>query len=351
MGDPGHGEEVGGVANRTPKLQPRLHEEDVASAAQSDRLPLAMSEVPPTSTPPPGSEELSEAGIPDGGLVADAPAAEHLPVHRTATRGKRLRALLTNVWVLGGTWVLAIIALIAVGSSAGIGIGAAAAGAIFLIALIVVFAIASSQAANDFYAAYAESRGLTRIGDKGSLPGVTPLLRKGDRRYTEEIFNGLLPGGLSGALALYTYEETSTDSKGNRQTTYYHYTVAVSQLPETAPFISELALQRRSGFRFMDKAEDVFRTRQRVEVESTVADKKFEIFTGKSDEMNRARQVFSPVFVAWLAEDAHENLAFELVAGAFVANSKGHLKTAEELDAFCEASALIARRLDEEACE
>jgi len=339
------------VSNSPRDLQPGLHEEDVNEAAGSDRLPLAMSEVPPASTPPPGSEELNDAGIPEGGLVADAPAPEHLPVHRSATRGKRLKALFTNVWVLGITFVLAIIALIAAGSSAGIGVGAAAGGAILLIAVIVVFVIASNQAANDFYTAYADSRGLTRIGGKGSLPPVTPLLQRGDRRYTDEIFNGLLPGGLSGALALYTYEETSTDSKGNRQTTYYHFTVAVSQLPETAPFISELALQRRSGFRFMDKAEDVFRTRQRVEVESTVADKKFEIFTGKSDDMNRARQVFSPVFVAWLAEDAHENLAFELNAGAFVANSKGHLKTAEELDAFCEASALVARRLDEEACE
>lgn len=310
-----------------------------------------MSEAPSESVPPPGARELNASGIPAGGLVADAPAPEHLPVHRTATRGKRFEALAKNVWVLGVTFVLAIVALIVAGTNAGVAVGAAAAGAVLMIAFLVVFAIASNQAANDFYAAYADSRGLQRVDEKSSLPPVTALLQKGDRRYTEEIFNGLLPGGLSGALALYTYEETSTDSKGNRQTTYYHFTVAVSQLPETAPFLSELALQRRSGFRFMDKAEDAFRTRQRVEVESTVADKKFEIFTGKSDDMNKARQVFSPVFVAWLAEDAHENLAFELSAGAFVANSKGHLKTAEELDAFCEAAALIARRLDEEACE
>jgi hypothetical protein len=39
------------------------------------------------------------------------------------------------------------------------------------------------------------------------------------------------------------------------------------------------------------------------------------------------------------------------VAGAFVANIKGHLKTAEELDAFCRDAAVIARRLNEEACE
>ena len=47
----------------------------------------------------------------------------------------------------------------------------------------------------------------------------------------EELFNGTLPGGLVGALAHYTYEEQSTDSKGNRETTYFHFTVAVTQLP------------------------------------------------------------------------------------------------------------------------
>ena len=44
-------------------------------------------------------------------------------------------------------------------------------------------------------------------------------------------------------------------------------------------------------------------------------------------------------------------IRFELMAGAFVANHKGHLKTADELDRFCKDAAAIARRLDEEACE
>jgi hypothetical protein len=222
---------------------------------------------------------------------------------------------------------------------------------VLVIALVVVWFIASGRAASDFFNAYADGRGLTRVGDRSSLPPVTDLLRKGDRRYTEELFNGTLPGGIVGSLALYTYEEISTDSKGNRQTTYYHFTVAVTQLPETAPFLSELALQRRFGFRFLDSAEDVFRSRQRVEVESELADKKFEIFTGKGDDMNRARQVFTPTFVVWLGEEAHEGIAFELSAGALVVNVKGHKKAAHELDAFCEGAAVVARRLHEEAVE
>ena len=165
------------------------------------------------------------------------------------------------------------------------------------------------------------------------------------------MFNGTLPGGVVGSLAHYTFEDKSQDSNGNESTTYYHFTIAVTQLPETAPFLSELAMQRRFGFRFLDSTEDVFRSRQRVEVESELADQKFEIFTGKNDEMNRARQVFTPTFIVWLGEEAHEGLAFELSAGALVVNAKGHLKTAPELDAFCEGAAVIARRVHEEAAE
>jgi hypothetical protein len=311
-----------------------------------------MSDTTPTSEPPPGAEELSEAGVPDGGLVTGGAEPALPPVSATATRGRRFGALFKNIWVLGLTWVLAIAALIA-GATAGgsIAIGGGGAALVLLLALLITFLIASNQAANDFFTAYAESRGLTRIAGKGSLPPVTPLLRRGDRRYTEEVFNGLLPGGLSGSLAHYTYEDTSTDSDGNRDTTYYHFTVAVSQLPETAPFLSELALQRRAGFRFLDGAEDVFRSRQRVEVESELADKKFEIFTGKSDSMVSARRVFSPTFIVWLGEEAHKGVAFELVAGAYVANTNGHLKTADALDSFCKDAAVIARRLNDEACE
>ncbi len=284
--------------------------------------------------------------------MSDAPTTPaQLPDDAKDTRGKHLRSMFTNVWLLGITWTLAIIVLIAVATQAGFAIGAGGAAVVLLIALIVVWVTATSRAASDFFTAYADRRGLTRIPGRSSLPPVTPLLSKGDSRYTQELFNGTLPGGVVGSLALYTYEEVSTDSKGNRQTTYYHFTIAVTQLPETAPFLSELAVQRRFGFRFLDSAEDVFRSRQRVEVESELADKKFEIFTGKSDEMNRARQVFTPTFIVWLGEEAHKAVAFELSAGALVVNQKGHLKTAQELDAFCEGAAVIARRLHEEAAE
>lgn len=303
------------------------------------------------SVPPPGAEQMGAAGVPAGGLTGETPRHDEIPDDANDTRGKHLRALARNKWVLGITWTVAIAALIVGTTQAGIGVGAAAVGVVLLVAAIVVFAIASKRAADDFFNAYAEGRGLTRVAQRASLPPVTPLLRKGDKRYTVEQFTGTLPGGLAGTLALYTYEEKTRDSKGREQTTYYKFTVALAQLPETAPFIGELAVQRRFGFRFLDGAEDIFRRRQRVELESEAADKRFEIFIGRNDDMVRARQIFSPTFIVWLAEEAHEKIAFELVGGALVVNVPGHKKSAHELDEFCEAAAVVARRLHDEAVE
>ena len=115
--------------------------------------------------------------------------------------------------------------------------------------------------------------------------------------------------------------------------------------------MQELFCQRRFGFRFMDSAEDVFRKRQRVEHESEAVDKKFEIFIGANDDMNRARQVLSPSFLVWLESHSPEAYAFELVAGSLVCNVKGHKKSAAELDMLCTASAAVARRLADEAAE
>jgi hypothetical protein len=246
---------------------------------------------------------------------------------------------------------LAGLALVGVGTQVNWGAGGGAAAGVIAIALIVVWAIANSRAHEDFFNAYAQGRKLIRIGGKSSLPPITPLLRKGDNRYAEQRFNGVLPGGMDGSLCLYTYEESSTDSDGNRQTTYVHYTIAMTQLPQAAAMIQELFCQRRFGFRFMDSAEDVFRRRQRVEHESEAVDKRYEIFIGAKDDVNMARQILSPAFLVWLDDHSPEAYAFELVAGSLVCNVKGHKKTSAELDELCEASAAVARRLSDEAAE
>ncbi len=293
------------------------------------------------SEPPPGAEPALD----------EAPAPAPIPDDAGDTRGRHLRRLATHpvTLILGGVLVAA--ALIGGAGAGNIAIGAAVAGGIVLLMVLIVWLLASGRASQDFFNAYAGGRGLTRIDGRSNLPPVTPLLQKGDKRYAEQRFNGVLPGGMDGSLCLYTYEDTTRDSDGDRQTTYIHYTIAMTQLPATAPLIQEIYCQRRVGFRFMDSAEDVFRRRQRVEHESEAVDKRYEIFIGAQDSMNRARQILSPSFLVWLDAHSPEAYAFELCAGTLVCNVKGHKKTAAELDALCQASAAVARRLAEEADE
>ena len=75
-------------------------------------------------------------------------------------------------------------------------------------------------------------RKLTRIAGRSNIPPLTPLLQKGDKRYADQRFNGVLPGGIDGSLVLYTYEEETRDSDGNKQTTYVHFTLVMSELPK-----------------------------------------------------------------------------------------------------------------------
>jgi hypothetical protein len=253
------------------------------------------------------------------------------------------------------TWALLGIGVVAaaVGGAVLVGpaIAAAAAGGAFLVGLLIVFAIADSKAEEAFFEAYAGQRGLALAG-KGSLPPATPLLRKGDDRYAERTLAGSLGDGVDGILALYTYEEETTDGEGNTQTNYYRYTLGLAEVPECAGFVPELYCQRKFGLRALEKFEDVFRrSKERVKLESEALDERYEIFAGKDQDANRLRQLFSPTFIVWLTDSAPEKFAFELVDGTLCCYVNGHKEKAAELDTIRAASAAVATRLREEALE
>lgn len=279
------------------------------------------------------------------------PTGKDIPLDADDTRGRHFAALARHPLTLIGGGVLVVGAGIAGLAAAGAAVGAAAAAAGLLLVLLIVWLMASGRAESDFFKSYASGHSLTLEDGRGSLPPITPLLQRGDDRYTSRKLRGTLPGGEPGTLALYTYEESTTDSEGNRSTTYMHFTVMVAEISDFAPFMHELFAQRRVGFRFLDGAEDVFRRRQRVEHESEVVDKRYEIFCGADDDINRARQVLSPQFLVWLQEHSPEAFAFECVAGVLVCNVKGHKKSAGELDEFCTGASAVTKRLREEALE
>lgn len=298
----------------------------------------------PRSAPPPGAEG------PELELRTEPEPLTAVPLDADDTRGLHLRRLLAHPVTISLTLTAVIGAFVGGTMAAGAVIGLAAATGAVLLALLIAFVIASSHAKEDFFSAYAEGRGLNRQA-KASLPPTTPLLRKGDRRYAEQLMNGTLPGGLPGALGLYTYEEHRRDSDGNRDTDYYRFTVVMHDLPEVASKCGDVYCQRRVGFRFMDSAEDVFRRMKRLELESHALDKRFEIFYGAADSENWMKQLFSPSFIVWLSEQAPKNFGFELSAGALCVNVKGHHDNAADLDQLCQAAAVVARRLAAEAAE
>lgn len=278
------------------------------------------------------------------------PVETPVPQDTDDTRGIHFKRLVKHPVTLSLGSTLAIAAFVVGTLVAGVAIGGLAAVGTLLLTVVIVFLLASGKAKEDFFSAYAAARDLSRE-KKGSLPGGTPLLRRGDDRYAHHIMRGVLPGGLDGTLALYTYEETHRDSDGDRQTTYYHFTVVLADIPESAPRVGELYVQRRVGFRFLDSAEDLFRTRERITLESEELDQRAEIFAGRNEDENWIRQLFGPSFVHWLGDEAPDGFAFELVAGLLCVNVKGHHDSTVELDALCEAAAVVASRIGEESLE
>jgi len=170
------------------------------------------------------------------------------PTDANALRGFHFKRLLHKQltwWLIG---VPALVAGIALAVGAGPVVGLVVLLAIVAVGVGVVFAIADSKAADDFFNVYAENHDLM-LGGKTNLRSATPLLRKGDNQYAERTLTGEIAPGCDGLLALYTYEEKTTDSNGNQQTNYHKFTLGMSEVPECVAHVPELYCQKRSGLR------------------------------------------------------------------------------------------------------
>jgi hypothetical protein len=273
------------------------------------------------------------------------------PTDANALRGHHFKRLLGKQltwWLIG---VPAIVIGIVVAGSASIVLGLVALLVIVAIGIGVVFALADSKAADDFFNVYAENHGLQLAG-KSKLPAATPLLRKGDDQYANRTLRGEIAPGCEGLLAMYTYEEQTTDSNGNRQTNYHRFTLGMSGVPECIDHVPELYCQKRSGLRSLEGLEDVFRrSKRRVTLESEAMGDRYEIFVAKDQDDIWLRRLFSPSFIVWLTESAPDKFAFELVQGTLVAYVPKHREDAADLDRIAAATGAVAKRLREKSAE
>lgn len=282
----------------------------------------------------------------------DAPASSPgLPTDANALRTAHFKDLIgkTVTWFAIGVPALVIGAIVA--ATASVVVGIVVALAVVAVGLGIVFAIADSRAADDFFHVYAQTHDL-ELGGKTSLPAATPLLRKGDDRYANRTLTGQIAPGVGGLLAIYTYEEHTTDSQGNQETNYYKYTLGMTEVPECVAHVPELYCQRKSGLRALEGFEDFFRrNKKRVQLESEALDERYEIFCHKDQDDVWLRQLFSPSFIVWLTESAPQKFAFELVNGSLVAYVNGHKEDTVDLDAVAGATGAVAGRLREESAE
>ncbi len=272
------------------------------------------------------------------------------PTDANALRGHHFKRLMRKPL----TWWLIGIPAVLIGGfvvTTNVIVGLIVLLAIVAVGVGVVFAIADSKAADDFFHVYAENHGL-ELGGKSRLPTATPLLRKGDDRYANRTLTGEIAPGCGGLLAMYTYEEQTTDSNGNRQTNYHRFTLGMTDVPECVDHLPELYCQKRVGLRSLEGLEDVFRrSKRRVTLESEALGDRYEIFVSKDQDDIWLRRLFSPGFIVWLTESAPDKFAFELVGGSLVAYVPKHKEDAADLDAIAAATGAVAKRLREKSGE
>jgi hypothetical protein len=298
-----------------------------------------------------GAHRPDETAATAAAAEAPAVAAPAAPDDANDLRGYHFKLLMSAA----KTWALILIPAVVIGGVVAALlhplIGVLAVVVLVLAGIVVAWIVADNRAADAFFSLYATERSLA-LGGRTSLPPMTPLLGKGDDRYAERTLTGQLATDCGGILALFTYEEEHTDSDGNRETSYYHYTVGITSVPECERLVPELYCQRKFGFRALEKFEDVFRgSKERVKLESEALDDKYEIFSRKDQDANWLRQLFAPSFIVWLTDSAPPKFAFELVDGNLCCYVNGHKEDAADLDTLSTATATVARRLREEANE
>lgn len=150
---------------------------------------------------------------------------------------------------------------------------------------------------------------------------------------------GDLPGGLAASwLAHFRLE--------NRRT----YTVVVVGAPASVTYAVRLTCHdREMTDRDASNPDATFQTVEMddrsVSFESEAFLSRYRVSTDHDQDQLRAWQLFDPSLIGWLTSEAPQDFSFELQNGALCAFVPRALGAPEELDALCNATAIVHRRM------
>ncbi len=187
------------------------------------------------------------------------------------------------------------------------------------------------------------------------LPGLTPILRGGDATEVVGTAEGVLPGGLDAEVSHFNQVDRRDDAPDRRTP----YTVVLTSVPEILAFVPSLSCRPKgsgggSSFNFGmagDEVDSTYAADRKVELESVELRERYDVRIDPEVGDNWIRQLFSPAFIAWLCDERHREVRFELEQGALCVYRPSHLEDEDGLANLCEEAAEIARRLREEALE
>jgi hypothetical protein len=264
-----------------------------------------------------------------------------------------LRAALRSRWAFWGLFGGAGIALVYGAAFVG---WRGVLGGIALTPLVVFLAAyvsARSRAAREFYGEVAAGLGLAYTR-QSSYPPVTPLLSAGSRQRFDHAMQGPLLGKLGGPpclLSHFTYDSEYASDTGNRAFKPVPFTVCVIEIGTPLWRFRGLYLrQRMSALGFDHDWLGRAPKPERVTLESARFDELYDLRRASDQDEFAIRELFSPSFVAWLA-DHPLRPGFECKAGTLVVFIRGHADSAGTFAMLQETSREIARRLAKQVVE
>lgn len=192
----------------------------------------------------------------------------------------------------------------------------------------------------DTYGTLAARRGLELIPPTQMAP-LTPLLAMGGQ--LNPVARGEVGRGFAGMVGHLVYG--SSEGSGS-----FRFNIAHVRVPESQATVPRLFCIRRG--RWTDTTHYGMEIRHsEVWTESQKLNERFQVQTGLFQDANWMRQLFSPVFIDWLASAQPQDFSFELAYGDLVGSIEQDEPDEATLDALCEATSYVAERIRDECLE